>query len=88
MAIGDIVIKEEMRFVGYKDFYKRSRILKQRYHVLSNDEKWVYKYYVYSNRLIDQKHADLIWQYLNEPESSEDYVSRSKLGDEYLNVRI
>ena len=82
------MIRDELRFVGFRDFYKRSRYIKQIYRSLPIDEKWHYKYYVYSNRLIDQKHVDLIWQYLNESESSEDYVSRSKLGDEYLNVRI
>ena len=82
------MIKEEMRFVGYRDFYKRSRLIKQHYHTLSNDEKWTYKYYIYANRLIDDNHADLIWHYLNENENSEDYVSRRKLGEEYLRVRI
>lgn len=82
------MIRDELRFVGFKDFYKRSRYIKQIYHSLSLDEKWKYKYYVYSNRLIDENHADLIWHYLNEPEWSEDYVSRRKLGEDYLNVRI
>ena len=85
---GDFVIREEMRFVGYRDFYKRSRHIKQLYHTLTLDEKWTYKYYIYSNRLLKDNHADLIWMYLNESESSEDYISRRKLGEEYLKVRI
>ena len=82
------MIRDELRFVGFRDFYKRSRYIKQIYHSLSTDEKWRYKYYIYSNRLIDENNLDLIWHYLNESENSEDYVSRRKLGEQYLKVRI
>ena len=82
------MIRDELRFIGFKDFYKRSRYIKQIYRSLSIDEKWRYKYYVYSNRLISENNADLIWHYLNENENSEDYVSRRKLGEQYLKVRI
>lgn len=82
------MIRDELRFVGFKDFYKRSRYIKQIYCSLPIDEKWRYKYYVYSNRLISENNLDLIWHYLNENENSEDYVSRRKLGEQYLKVRI
>ena len=55
---------------------------------LSLEEKWTYKYYLYSNSLISLTRLDLMWEYLNEPESSEYYVSRRKLGEEYLKARI
>ena len=82
------MIKEELRFIGFKDFYKRSRIIKSKYRSLSLEEKWTYKYYLYSNSLISLTRLDLMWEYLNEPESSEYYVSRRKLGEEYLKARI
>lgn len=82
------MIKEELRFIGFKDFYKRSRIIKSTYMSLSLGEKWTYKYYLYSNSLISLTRLDLMWEYLNEPESSEYYVSRRKLGEEYLKARI
>ena len=82
------MIRDELRFVGFKDFYKRSRYIKQIYRSLPIDEKWRYKYYVYSNRLLSENNADLIWHYLNENENSEDCVSRRKLGEQYLKVRI
>ena len=82
------MIKEELRFIGFKDFYKRSRIIRSTYMSLSLEEKWTYKYYLYSNSLISLTRLDLMWEYLNEPESSEYYVSRRKLGEEYLKARI
>ena len=82
------MVKEEMRFIGFRDFYKRSRYIKQLYHSLSLEEKWTYKYYVYSNSLISNDRLDLIWEYLNEPEKSDFYVSRKKLGEQYLKARI
>ena len=82
------MIKDEMRFIGFKDFYKRSRKIKSMYDRLSLEEKWTYKYYVYSNALISQNRLDLIWEYLNEPENSEYFVSRKKLGEQYLKARV
>jgi hypothetical protein len=82
------MIQDEMRFIGFKDFYKRSRKIKSMYDKLSLEEKWTYKYYVYSNALVSQNRLDLIWEYLNEPENSEYFVSRKKLGEQYLKARV
>lgn len=82
------MIQDEMRFIGFKDFYKRSRKIKSMYDKLSLEEKWTYKYYVYSNALVSQNRLDLIWEYLNEPENSEYFVSRKKLGEQYMKARI
>lgn len=82
------MIQDEMRFIGFKDFYKRSRKTKSMYDKLSLEEKWTYKYYVYSNALISQNRLDLIWEYLNEPENSEYFVSRKKLGEQYMKARV
>lgn len=82
------MIQDEMRFIGFKDFYKRSRKIKSMYDKLSLEEKWIYKYYVYSNALVSQNRLDLIWEYLNEPENSEYFVSRKKLGEQYMKARV
>lgn len=82
------MIQDEMRFIGFKDFYKRSRKIKSMYDKLSLEEKWTYKYYVYSNALVSQNRLDLIWEYLNEPENSEYFVSRKKLGEQYMKARV
>lgn len=82
------MIQDEMRFIGFKDFYKRSRKIKSMYDRLSLEEKWTYKYYVYSNALVSQNRLDLIWEYLNEPENSEYFVSRKKLGEQYMKARV
>lgn len=82
------MIQDEMRFIGFKDFYKRSRKIKSMYDKLPLEEKWTYKYYVYSNALVSQNRLDLIWEYLNEPENSEYFVSRKKLGEQYLKARV
>lgn len=82
------MVRNEMRFIGFRDFYKRSRHIKQIYHTLTLEEKWTYKYYVYSNSLIPVDKLDLIWEYLNELDNSDYYISRKKLGEQYLKVRI
>lgn len=82
------MIQDEMRFIGFRDFYKRSRKIKSMYDRLSLEEKWTYKYYVYSNALVSQNRLDLIWEYLNEPENSEYFVSRKKLGEQYMKARV
>ena len=82
------MIQDEMRFIGFKDFYKRSRKIKSMYDKLSLEEKWTYKYYVYSNALVSQNRVDLIWEYLNEPENSEYFVSIKKLGEQYMKARV
>lgn len=82
------MIQDEMRFIGFKDFYKRSRKIKSMYERLSEKDKWTYKYYVYSNALVSQNRLDLIWEYLNEPENSEYFVSRKKLGEQYMKARV
>lgn len=82
------MIQGELRFIGFKDFYKRSRKIKKIYDSLSLEDKWTYKYYVYSNALVSQNRLDLIWEYLNEPENSEYFISRKKLGEQYMKARI
>ena len=73
------MIKDDMQFVGIKDFYKRSIQIREKYQNLSLNEKWRYKYYVYSRPLIIEKCKDVIWEYLNESKTSQFYVFQMDL---------
>lgn len=64
------VINERMRFETYNDFYIRRKIIRDLFDKSSNDEKEIYKYYLYSNRLLSTMKVDLIWEYLIEPDNS------------------
>ena len=49
---------------------------------LSLEEKYVYKYYVYSRRLLREKTCDLIWEYLNVIDEIELAILQELLKDE------
>lgn len=72
-----------MTFFNFQDFYIHAKRIKALYVNLTVDEKRVYKMYVYSNRLLNDKKVDKVWEYLNEPFGSVYYVSYEMLG-EYL----
>lgn len=59
------MVKENMRFIDFMDFYKRKDIIAECYWELGYYDKVVYKYYVYSRRLIRERLCDAIWEYLN-----------------------
>lgn len=67
-------VSEDMKFIDFKDFCKRRDIIKYAFVSLSLDEKQVYKWYVYSNRLLLEWKCDKIWEFLNEPFGSFYYV--------------
>jgi len=56
---------ENMKFYGLLDFYPRKEEIKNRYDLLSIDEIYTYKMYVYSLPFEDDCIKDLIWEYLN-----------------------
>lgn len=68
-----------MRFVDFKDFYNRCDVIKSYYDNLSLRDKYIYKMYVYSNRLVNEKKLNKIWEYLNEPFGSAYYMSKDML---------
>ena len=68
-----------MRFNTFDDFYTRKDIIKKYFSKLSLDEKYIYKMYVYSNRLIKEDKLNKIWEFLNEPFGSFYYVSGDML---------
>lgn len=73
-------VDESLRFYNFKEFYERKELIKARYEELSKRDKSIYKLYVYSNRLLTERKADKIWEYLNEPFGSFYYVSGDMLG--------
>lgn len=73
------MMKEDMQFIGIKDFYIKSNFIRAEYKVLPLDKKWEYKYYVYSRPFLKDFFKDIIWQYLNESEESIFYISEIDL---------
>ena len=59
------MIKENMRFIDFVDFYNRKDTIASSYWDLGYYDKVVYKYYVYSRRHIRERLCDAIWEYLN-----------------------
>lgn len=77
------IVKLDMMFNNFDDFYENAKYIKSRFDLLSLYEKRIYKMYVYSNSIIRYQTLDKMWEYLNEPMGSCYYVSYDMLG-EYL----
>ena len=56
---------KKMEFYSLLDFYPRKEFLRGNFENLSNDEKSIYKMYVYSLCWETEYIKDLIWEYLN-----------------------
>lgn len=82
------MIREDMQFVGLKDFYVKSKEIREKYKKLNLSEKWRYKYYVYSRVLLKDFYKDMIWEYLNEEKQSPFYVFQGDLKRHSEKVRI
>jgi len=75
-------------FATYKVFYKHRKEAKDFYIKCTLKKKLELKRYIYSNVLIKPFHKDLIWEYLNEPIGSDDYVLNNRLRKEYTKAKI
>lgn len=64
---------EEINFTSTREFYEKRETIQEKYNKMSYGEKFVYKSYVYSKD-IPRKYRNIIWEYLNEPKDSEDYI--------------
>ena len=82
------MVYEELSFLGLKDFCKKARFVKKKYADLMICDKRVYKLYVYSNLLLTEHQADIIWEYLNEPFGSVYYISYQALKEYSFSSRI
>lgn len=72
-------VREDMQFIGIKDFYIKSEYVKLMYQCLPLHEKWEYKYYVYARPFLKDYFKDIIWEYLNEEQGSIFYKDRIAL---------
>lgn len=82
------MIKDELRFIGMRDFYKRCEQIKEVYVSLTRDEKQVYKYYVYSRRQLREYTCNIIWEFLNESDDSEYARNKERLYEEIYRYRF
>ncbi len=76
------MISPSVRFVGFKEFYKRCDYIKAIYKRMMFQEKQVYKYYIYSHRHIKEYSCDLIWGFLNNDDDIEFMVTKEELRKE------
>lgn len=74
------LIKNNMLFYSFNDFYKHAKTIKYEYDKLSIDQKEIYKLYLYSHSYTNWTLLDKMWEYLNEPLGSAYYVSYKMLG--------
>lgn len=82
------MIKDNIRFVGYRAFYEKRNYIKAQYSVLGREDKWTYKWYVYSRRQLKEYTCDLIWRFLNNEEDEEFIVTEQMLKDECYKYRM
>lgn len=78
------VIKENMEFETYNDFYIRRKLIKASFDKLDSNCRDIYKLYLYANRLLSTMKVDLIWEYLSEPYNSIDRPSEEDM-EKYYN---
>lgn len=82
------MIRDNIRFVGYRAFYEKRDYIKAQYSSLDREDKWTYKWYVYSRRQLKEYTCDLIWRFLNNEEDEEFKVTEQMLKDECYKYRM
>ena len=65
------MVRDSMCFDTFCDFYDRREYIRAAYIGLDKHDKTLYKYYVYSRRILKDKVCDMIWEYLNSYEGEE-----------------
>lgn len=61
---------DRLLFIGYMSFYNNMDFIKCVYNNMPSNDKWLYKYYIYAQRYLDEKTCDLIWRFLNAEKDS------------------
>ena len=59
------LIETQMWFFTYYDFCDNRKKIKQLFDKMTKQQKRFYKWYVYSNMLMNETFKNLIWNYLN-----------------------
>ena len=67
----DDIIKKNMMFYSFNDFFFKKNEIKEEYNLLSLREKRIYKLYVYSMSFENEFAKDLIWEFLNSVDYTE-----------------
>lgn len=65
-----------MEFYGLKDFYINRLLHKSFYKCMSKKKKGLYKRFVYSISFENEYVKDVIWEYLNEDENSDEVITK------------
>lgn len=83
------MVREKMKFIGYRDFYKKHELIKGLYTHLDKNDKRIYKYYVYSRRQLRECTCDLIWRFLNDTDEFDEFtITEDMLYDECFKYRM
>ena len=64
-----------MKFYGIKDFYKNKELYQIKYLLMTTKQKKAYKRYVYSISFENEYAEDLIWEYLNNEDGSNEKLT-------------
>ena len=81
------MIYDNMRFNGFPDFYSRKDIISSLYASISTNDRFIYKYYVYSRRYLRERTCDAIWEYINAATIEELMDATMHLDQEYVRYR-
>ena len=81
------MINDNMRFNGFPDFYSRKDIISSIYENLTTNDRFLYKYYVYSRRYLRERTCDAIWEYINAATIEELMDAAMHLDQEYVRYR-
>lgn len=68
--VGYDMFEGSVGFTTYNDFFKRRNTIKKEYGKMKDKEREIYRMYLYSQRDLSTQKLDLIWEFLNEPETS------------------
>lgn len=66
----------EMRFTTFESFLRDAKAIKRLYKALNH--KLFYKWYVYANIHISLKRKNLMWSYLNDDITYEQFINLTK----------
>lgn len=59
------IIEPELQFYSFNDFFKKKKIIKEKYDTLTTKEIRIYKMYVYATCFETEHTKDIMWNYLN-----------------------
>lgn len=81
------MIKKELRFVGFRGFCDICDFVKSEYAKMNDEDKRIFKYYVYSRRYLKEYSCNMIWEFLNDDET-EYVVTHEMLNEEALKYKM